>query len=317
MNGGASVVAVIVSYNRRELLLESVQAVLAQTRVPDTVVVVDNASADGSADAIRAATPGVDLLVLPRNVGGAGGFAVGLAHAVARHGADWVWLMDDDTVPHPEALDALLQAVERAGAVVGASRVLWTDGSDHPMNTPRQSPFASAAQKRAAAAAGGTAIRSTSFVSMLVRADVVVEVGLPVADYFIWNDDFEFSTRMLRGRPGLFVPASVAIHKTRLLGSTDLDPGPRFFYEVRNKVWLFTRSRCLSAGEKMVYGGSTLLRWARTFLRSADRRTLLSGLLRGARAGVARPRSNEAVLADLGEGTAAFTAFERLRARRA
>ena len=107
------------------------------------------------------------------------------------------------------------------------------------MNTPRQKPFVSRDERIAAARHGGIAIRSTSFVSMLVRADVVREVGLPIADYFIWNDDFEYSTRALRGRRGIHVPASVVVHKTKVLGSTDADPGPRFYYEVRNKLWMF------------------------------------------------------------------------------
>ena len=55
------------------------------------------------------------------------------------------------------------------------------------------------------------------------------------------------------------------VHKTKVFGSTDADPGERFFYEVRNKVWLFARRRGLTPWEKALYGGSTLRRWVRTF----------------------------------------------------
>jgi glycosyltransferase involved in cell wall biosynthesis len=93
------------------------------------------------------------------------------------------------------------------------------------------------------------------------------------------------------------VPASVVVHKTRAFGDTVADPGERFFFEVRNKLWLFTRSRGLSAGEKLLYGGSTARRWARTFRHSSDRGTLARALGRGVRAGITeRPRSNGAVL---------------------
>ena len=51
-------------------------------------------------------------------------------------------------------------------------------------------------------------------------------------------------------------------HKTKVFGSTDADPGERFFFEVRNKVWMFTRSTSLSPAEKVLYGGSTARRWA-------------------------------------------------------
>ena len=211
------VVAVVVTFNRRDLLLESLAAVTAQSRAPDTVIVVDNASTDGTADDVRARYPSVRLAGLTRNTGGAGGFAAGLALALA-DGADLVWLMDDDTVPEPGALAALLAAragdAPRPPALV-ASRVLWTDGRAHPMNTPRAKPFATRAERQAAGAARCVPVRSASFVSILVDGALCRERGLPQADYFLWNDDFEFTTRLLRGQAGLLCPASVVVHKTR------------------------------------------------------------------------------------------------------
>jgi glycosyltransferase involved in cell wall biosynthesis len=92
----------------------------------------------------------------------------------------------------------------------------------------------------------------------------------------------------------------VVLHKTKTFGSTDADPGERFFYEVRNKLWLFTRSRGLTPGEKAMYGASTLRRWGRTFARSSDRRTLRRAMRKGLRAGLSSgPRPNEVVLADV------------------
>jgi rhamnopyranosyl-N-acetylglucosaminyl-diphospho-decaprenol beta-1,3/1,4-galactofuranosyltransferase len=307
----ARVVAVVVAYNRRDLLSEVLDALAAQQVPVARIVVVDNASTDGSAEVARAAGELVDLVELPRNTGGAGGFAAGMAVALADHDPDWIWLMDDDTVPTPSALRALLDAVSGTDVAVAGSRVEWFDGSEHPMNTPRSKPFAGAGERREAASGGAMPIRSTSFVSMLVRADVVRDVGLPIADYFIWNDDFEYSTRALRGRRGLHVPASVVVHKTRVLGSTDADPGERFYYEVRNKLWMFRRSRSLAWWEKVLYGGSSALRWLRTVVRSRDRATLADGWRRGWRDGTRfRPRPNADALAELGRATDAVRAVE-------
>jgi GT2 family glycosyltransferase len=295
------VTAVVVTYDRRDLLLECLAAVAAQTRRPDLVLVVDNGSTDGTADAVRSTFPAVGLVEVGRNTGGAGGFTIGLARSLA-DGADLVWLMDDDTIPQPDALAALLKAYDgyRGTPALVASTVVWTDGRAHPMNTPRVKPGASAAQRRAAAAVGSVPIRSASFVSVLVDAAQCRSRGLPIADYFLWNDDFEFTSRLLRGRRGLLCAGSVVVHKTRTFGSTDVDPGRRFFYEVRNKVWLFVRSRALNPAERVLYGGSTLRRWARTVLRSGDRRTLLAAAARGLAAGVrGGPRSNADVLGDL------------------
>jgi rhamnopyranosyl-N-acetylglucosaminyl-diphospho-decaprenol beta-1,3/1,4-galactofuranosyltransferase len=297
------VIAVVVTYNRRQLLLESLAAVQAQTRPADRVIVVDNASTDESAAAVRERFPGVRLERLARNTGGAGGFAFGMALALAGD-ADLIWLMDDDTVPEPGALAALLDARDRhpgGPPALIASRVVWTDGRPHPMNTPRVKPFARQAERRAAAAAGCQPIRSASFVSVLVDAGAAARRGLPLADYFLWNDDFEFTTRLLRGQAGLLCPASVVVHKTAAFGGTDADPGPRFFYEVRNKIWTLRAGAALAPAERVMYGGSTLRRWARTFARSRDRRALRSSLVKGIAAGVrTRPRPTETVLADVG-----------------
>jgi GT2 family glycosyltransferase len=300
---GPRVVAVVVTFNRRELLLESLAAIAGQDRRPDATVVVDNASSDGTAAAVRAAHPQAHLVELARNTGGAGGFAVGMARALEL-GADLVWLMDDDTVPRPGALAAMLDTRmgypgPSAPALV-ASQVVWTDGRAHPMNTPRRKPLVRAEELRAADTVGCVPIRSASFVSILVDAPECRRLGGPVADYFLWNDDFEFTTRLLRRGRGLLCPASVVVHKTRTFGSTDADPGERFFFEVRNKVWMLTRSNSLGWAERLLYLAATLRRWLRTVRRSADRRTLLRGLRRGLAAGLARgPRPNRDVLAGL------------------
>jgi GT2 family glycosyltransferase len=298
------VIAVVVTYNRRLLLLEALAAVHAQSRAPDAVIVVDNASTDQTAAAVRARFPSVQLAELARNTGGAGGFAYGIALALAG-AADLIWLMDDDTVPEPDALRALLRARDcspaRPPALI-ASSVLWTDGRGHPMNTPRTKPLATRAERAAAAAAGCLPIRSASFVSILVDADECRRRGLPQADYFLWNDDFEFTTRLLRGNTGWLCPASVVVHKTQTFGSINIDPGPRFFYEVRNKIWMLKSGSSLGPVESVLYGGSTLRRWARTFTSSRDRRTLWSSLVSGVAAGVrTRPRPTGEVLAEIGQ----------------
>lgn len=300
------IAAVVVTWNRRELLRESLDAVAGQSLPPVHTVVVDNASTDGTAELLARDYAGLEVVRLETNTGGAGGFAAGIERALTFE-PDLVWLLDDDTVPTPEAAEALAaawtgyeRATGRRPAVV-ASRVVWTDGRDHPMNTPRTKPGASAVEVAAARQVGCLPVRSASFVSIVCDAEVVGERGLPIADYFLWNDDFEYSTRLIRDRVGLYCPASVVVHKTRTFGSTDADPGERFFYEVRNKVWLFSRSAGLSPVEKAVYGGSTLRRWVRTFAGSGDRRTLARAGSRGLWAGLRRaPRSNGEVLGDAG-----------------
>jgi rhamnopyranosyl-N-acetylglucosaminyl-diphospho-decaprenol beta-1,3/1,4-galactofuranosyltransferase len=302
MRSEARVVAVVVTWNRRDLLRLALGALRTQTRPVDEIVVIDNASSDGTAEMVRSDFESVHLVTLGHNTGGAGGFAAGLDHALAEHKPDLLWLMDDDTVPEPTALEQLLATADRYPGrkrpVLLASRVVWSDGRDHPMNTPRRKPWVRRSEARRAEEAGAMPIRSASFVSILVDAETVRDRGLPIADYFLWNDDFEFTTRMLRRRIGLLCPASVVVHKTKTFGAADADPGPRFFYEVRNKVWTFTRSRGMNPLEKATYGAGTARRWLRTFVASRDRRALAREFRRGMRAGLgSRPRPNAEALA--------------------
>ncbi|WP_445338216.1 glycosyltransferase [Clavibacter sp. CFBP 8614] len=319
MSGGAGVhararvVAVVVAWNRRDLVVETLAALAAQTARLHEVVVIDNASTDGSADVIRERFPDVALTTLPTNTGGAGGFTAGIERALTAHDAELVWLMDDDTVPDPTALEELLRARAAAprGTVVLASAVRWTDGRPHPMNTPRTRPSASRRSIARAAEHGCTPVRTASFVSMMIEADAIRAHGLPMADYFLWNDDFEYSSRLLRRGRGYLVHGSTVEHRTRTFGSTDVDPGARFVFEVRNKIWMLLRSRALSPAERVLYAGAALVSWTRTIARSGDRGLLLRGLVDGVRQGLARPpRPAHEVLDGLGEITAGIRRLE-------
>lgn len=110
------VCAIVVTYNRKELLRECLAALAAQTRPPDRVLVVDNASSDGTQAMVEAEYEEVELLALPTNQGGAGGFHEGMKRAHV-DGAEWLWLMDDDTIPRPDALAELLAAPARLGSL--------------------------------------------------------------------------------------------------------------------------------------------------------------------------------------------------------
>src|SRR5699024_2786274 len=127
-----NVVAVIVTYNRKELLATCLRAVANQTRKPDGILVVDNASSDGTREMLRHEFPDVELLTLPTNTGGAGGFSAGINLLLEKKSADFAWLMDDDAEPKATALAPLVSAMETdSGAAPGfvASRVETPEGT--------------------------------------------------------------------------------------------------------------------------------------------------------------------------------------------
>lgn len=299
-NSELKIVGVVVAWNRPELLQETLDGLASQTRPLNAVVVIDNASTDYSPEVARNHAVTTEVLTMPRNLGGAGGFAAGIARAVATHDADFVWIMDDDTVPTETALEALLAAREAypGQPAVLASKAVWTDGREHPMNRPRKRPLLAKEIAQAAEEIDCISIRTASFVSILIDTRAILEEGLPEAAYFLWNDDFEYTSRLLRNRIGLYVPASIVEHKTKKFGDSSADPGPRFFNETRNKVWMYLRSSGLNPAEKLLYGGKTLLRWAQTVRNSSDPAALLNHAKDGIKAGLATVPTTVELLAD-------------------
>lgn len=214
-----STAAVIVTYNRSAKLMKVLDALDAQSQKPDWIFVVDNASTDDTAERVaeRAASmPNLHHICLPKNIGGAGGFHEGMK-AAYQAGAAYLWISDDDAYPEPDAIKQLLDAIQTFELDNGwrpsfaCSRVEWIDGSMCEMNTPGPVwdwPRFLTPDKAWAL------VRSCSFVSVLIPRWAVAEHGLPISDYFIWFDDAEYTRRLARSYPGIFVPESRVIHDT-------------------------------------------------------------------------------------------------------
>ena len=247
------VCAVVPTYDRRILLLETLAGIAAQTRPADTILVVDNNSTDGTASAVRRSYPSAELLRLPINTGSAGGFGQGAAWACDR-GYEWIWLLDNDSIPEPEALARLLDAYRRfpptKRPALLASKVVWTDGSILPLNVPifkrKDLGLLYLAAEHAT-----ISLRAAPYAGILVHRSLIEHHGLPVEDYFLWEDDIEWTGRMLNHGFGVLVPDSVVCHKTFSNPSTNADAGPRFYYEIRNKIWMLRYSDAYRPMEKM------------------------------------------------------------------
>lgn len=248
--------AVIVTYNRRELLEECIAAVRAQTHAVDHVMVVDNASTDGTPQLMRESYADLELIELPTNEGAAGGFHEGMKAGMER-GFEWLWVMDDDTIPQPDALEKLLDRLEDHGdlpePVILTSKIVWTDGRVHPMNPPGPAMMDIDLFVRATGI-GLIPLRAITFPSMLVRSDAIRRHKLPQKHFFLWSDDIDFSARILRHEMGYMVPASVAVHKTKT-AHLPSDGGERFYFAVRNGIFIL-RGDALRWREKI---GHTLL----------------------------------------------------------
>lgn len=251
------VAAIVVTWNRKQLLLQALAALCTAQPGPTRIYVIDNASSDGTPEALAGLDdPRITHLRLPRNIGGAGGFAQGMAHAHAR-GHDWLWLMDDDCLVRPESLGALLAAEARLPADLKpdllCSRVLHPDGDDHPMNWAAPRWRREFGHERALALRciphGVLSIRCCSFVSALVHRRAVDRVGLPRTEFFLWSDDIDFTARVCKRAIGVQVPTSIVDHHSPK--TTTLDASPqRFFYHIRNQRAMLRDHRAFSGNER-------------------------------------------------------------------
>ena len=281
-----TVAAVVVTYNRKALLLENIEALLSQTRADICdVIIIDNASSDGTQEALLPYVNDgrIKYINTGSNLGGAGGFQRGIRYA-AESGYEFVWVMDDDCIPEPDALDAFIEKDRELSGNYGflSSKVLWKDGSVCTMNVQRRTISKNVTDF------GGELIPvvMASFVSLFIPIKVVKEYGLPIKEFFIWTDDWEYTRRISRSLPCYLLTGSVVVHKSKSnIGANIVTETPdrldRFNYLYRNDVYLYRREGLRGFFYEFVrLGGHTL----RVLLKAKDNKAKRIKLIIGATA---------------------------------
>ncbi|GEK28284.1 glycosyltransferase family 2 protein [Furfurilactobacillus siliginis] len=234
--------AVLVTYNRLALLKESVAAILSQTHPVNELIIVNNNSTDGTADfleSLQASQNNITIVSTTENIGGAGGFSLGMNSAIQNRTNDFLWVMDDDTIPKADALEKLINPF--ADQIVGdgftCSNVRWTDGGAAVMNIPYI-----VGQWNNLADKGLVAVKAASFVSLLVPIKTVKKLGLPIKEFFVWGDDYEFTVRISEKYDCYCVTDSIVIHKMTANHGVDIVSDsegriPRYYYSYRNSIY--------------------------------------------------------------------------------
>ena len=290
MTGG--IWAVVVTWNRRLLLEQCLQALMSQTRACDRVLVVDNASDDGTAERLAAWGDRITVLRLDRNTGGAGGFNAGVRAAV-QGGADRIWLMDDDVLPEPQALERLL-AAEQALAARGVEAAFLCSTVRTPQGALTNVAEVDGRLNDLGYAAWGEhldlglmATRQATFVSLLASRDQVLAHGLPLAPMFIWGDDTEYTLRLSKDRPGFVVGDSRAVHVRAAPGALSLahetEPGRIRLHRLLTRNVLLTKRRHEGRASAARYAASRVRMAAGLVVRGQWRKAgvLLAGVIDG------------------------------------
>lgn len=196
-----SIASVTVAFNGESLLRRHLDSLLQQSRPLNEIIVVNNASSDGTLRLLREHYPQVTVLDLPTNSGVGGGYASGLDYAAKTGRHDWVWLFDQDSAPKKDGLERLLGGLERLGSDGGRVAILA------PLCVHQKTKLSypgllwrNGWQKaRLDGADNGISFVDAVISSgTLIRTQALKEAGLPRADFFIDYVDFEHCLRLRR-----------------------------------------------------------------------------------------------------------------------
>jgi len=263
-----NVAAVVVSFNRKALLVECLDALLGQTQKLDRIIIIENNSTDGTVQLLKEGgyldNPLIECVVLGTNIGGAGGFSEGLRRAVEQ-GYDWVWLMDDDAEPDADAYRRCLPYLNAddcalVAPLLGDAAGAADYGGMHRgvLLPPSEATIASMGRPISAEDTEGRAtldIDLCSFVGPFISAKAVAEVGLPRHEFFIHYDDIEYTLRLRKSGRLILIPRAIIKHKqAQVVGRSEVRAtifGPKerirydklwsSYYGYRNLAWLIAR----------------------------------------------------------------------------
>lgn len=200
-----SIAVVVVTYNRADLLARMLASLEALDHLPDAVIVIDNASSDHTQEVLASSTvAGLQVIRTEENLGGAGGFHLGVRTAYDA-GHDRIWLMDDDVVPAPDCLSVLMRTDEDClmavredlhGALVEKAALRFD--LRNPAAIKPKTAMVETTYGTRAAMPERVQVENVAFEGFMVRRSVVEAIGLPDPAYFIFYDDVDFALRARR-----------------------------------------------------------------------------------------------------------------------
>lgn len=239
------ILAAVVTYNRRELLSRCIDQLQAQTRPPDAIMIVNNASEDGTVEMLEARK--VPYVTQP-NLGSAGGWHRAIAHA-QEHGFDAVWLMDDDGRPDTGALTKL-EAALVPGVACASSVVVCEDDPERfvfpvPLLNRNRLPVLLRWPRKlrhradlAGQASGGTYPFAHLFNGALISIKAVEQAGNVEAGYFMFGDEVDYFCRLRR--EGEVISVLDAVHYHPDVGGRPYTT-TKVYYYVKNSLIIHRR----------------------------------------------------------------------------
>ncbi|MBI5891286.1 MAG: glycosyltransferase [Nitrosomonadales bacterium] len=205
--GDDRVSAVVLAYSREKILPDLIEALRNQSRKPDEIIVINQGSNPVIASWLARQN---DLTVIVQeNLGSAGGFCRGIEESIQR-GHGWTWIFDDDAIPGLTALEELANCpyFKRQQTAFLGSRIIDRNGRTYmsPGGSDSTAWYGTVLEDKCVEAVDGC------WLGLLVNTRAVYEAGLPVAEFFLWDEDREFISRLARHGKGYCVLTSVITH---------------------------------------------------------------------------------------------------------
>ena len=248
-----TIAAVVVTFNRRTLLTECLDALLCGTHQLDKIILIDNGSTDNTTALLQEKgyldNPQIDYIRLSENTGGAGGFYEGVKRG-HEAGYDWLWLMDDDAEPTKDALEKLSKHLSEPDVSALANLKVDQSGkilsthlgfSDARKDFDFESAISRHVEDKAIKEFKTLEITFTSFVGLLVSRKAIDKIGFPKKELFIHFDDVEYCIRLISVGRILLVNDSIILHKDAAFNKGSVEKkllGKVFYRAAYEKLWL-------------------------------------------------------------------------------
>lgn len=233
------VAVVLVTFNRKKMLLEAIEGILKQSYRVSNIYIIDNASTDNTTSALSDSNfltyEHIHYIKLALNIGGSGGFNYGIKLAY-EEGNEWIWTMDDDIEPEKNCLEELLKYKDLSQCV-NAKKVFSSNNKTqnweqfYDFTTGRMIELNNISFKNKAWCTTNVAC----FEGMLIHRDLVKKIGFPKKEYFLYQDDTLYGILASRYTNVLYV--NNAIFKKKIDNYNVLSVFQAYYY-IRNSIWL-------------------------------------------------------------------------------
>ena len=188
------IASLTVTFNRIEKLKINIKNLQNQTTKISKIYIIDNNSTDGTEEFIRGINDErIAYYKLPQNIGGSGGFSKGIEIILKDKDIDYIWGMDDDAYPKENALEEIINAMKNEG-----KSNCYYSNNDRDNNEFHN---------------GIKDIKDWMFVGFFIPKLIIEKIGLPRSDFFIYHDDSEYASRIIKNNTRIIkVEKSIIVH---------------------------------------------------------------------------------------------------------